>query len=147
MNRHLKIAFFIAPFLALGAYVLTGFYVSPKEIKNQQNKLRLLGDCQPQENACLFKLGQLELKLISNQKQQQHQLAIITNEATNELSVALGDEYQFKQFPMMKSDDLKYWQIKLNKSDNILNYSKLRIALTYKDENYYADSEVIFNGN
>ncbi len=136
----------MAPLLAIGAYVMTDFYLAPKELAIQQ-QLRLMGTCQPQENACLFIAGKLELKLISNVKQQQNQLAIISNKPIESMSVALGNQQQFKPFQLMKSDNNKYWQIKLEKSDKILIYNSLRIAITHNSNSYYAESEVHFSGN
>lgn len=144
MNRHLKIAFFITPVLAMIGYFLADYYMKPKEVAAQQQQLRLLGNCAPRDNACIFKLGDLELKLISNEKKQQHQLAIISSKPIANLSLALGEDDSFKQFPMMKSDNGKYWQIKLNNDDNILKYNALRMALSYKKAPYYAESMVTF---
>ncbi len=137
----------MAPLLALGAYYLTGKLMYPKEAALQQQKLHLLGQCMPTENACIFTLGDLEIKLISNQQKQQQQLAAITNKPVANLSIALGKSTDFKQFPMMKSDNGKYWQIRLDESDNILNYNELRMAFVFQDKSYFAESLVIFNGN
>ena len=147
MNKHLKVAFFIAPLLAIGAYVLTGYLYAPNKANEPQHKLHLLGQCLPTENACIFIADQLEVKLISNQQNQQHQLAIISNEPIARLTVALGLNNQFTQFQIMKSDDDKYWQIKLNDNDNILIYNQLRMAFTYQEQNLYTESEVLFGGN
>lgn len=137
----------MAPLLALGAYYLTGKFITPQEVAQQNQKLRLLGQCLPIENACIFTLGELEIKLISNEKKQQYQLAAITNKPVADLTIALGKDTHFQQFPMMKSESGKYWQITLKENDNILNYNNLRMALTYQKKSYYAESMVIFNGN
>ena len=147
MNKHLKLAFFIAPLLAIGAYILTGYLYSPYKTNEPQYKLHLMGQCLPTENSCIFIADPLEVKLISNQQNQQHQLAIISNEPISRLTVALGLNNQFTQFKIMKSEDDKYWQIKLNNSDNILKYKQLRMAFTYQEQNLYTESEVIFSGN
>ena len=144
MNRHLKIAFFMTPLLAIIAYVLTGYYLSPQEINDQNNKFRLLGTCKPRENACIFILGKIELKLISNEKQQQLQLAVISNEPIESLSLAMAETESFKQFQMMKSSDQKYWQISLDEHENLLNYHHLRMAMKFKNEAFYAESKVYF---
>lgn len=134
----------MAPILALGSYYLTGKLMAPTEIAGQKQQLRLLGNCLPRENTCIYTLGDLELKLISNEQKQQQQLAAISNKPVSKLSIALGQKNDFKQFPMMKSDNGKYWQISLNNSDNILIFNKLRIAFVYQNKSYYAASEVKF---
>ncbi|MCB1583067.1 MAG: hypothetical protein KDI92_08385 [Xanthomonadales bacterium] len=118
--------------------------MAPTEIAGQKQQLRLLGNCLPRENTCIYTLGDLELKLISNEQKQQQQLAAISNKPVSKLSIALGQKNDFKQFPMMKSDNGKYWQISLNNSDNILIFNKLRIAFVYQNKSYYAASEVKF---
>jgi len=144
MNRHLKIAFFVAPLLTIIAYILTGYFTDSKAQRSAQSKMTLLGSCQPAENACVFMLGELELKLISNVKKQQQQLAIISNKPITHLSVALGLNNNFKQFVMMKSDDGKYWQIKPDKNDDILKFKQIRLAFKYMDSPSYAEAEVQF---
>ncbi len=149
MNKHLKIAFFIAPLLAIGGYVMTGYVVTTKPVNkslpvNQASQLRAQGDCLPTENSCQFSTAELQLRLISNEQKNQQQLAVISTEVISNLSLALGQGDTFKQFPMMKSEDNKYWQIKLNPSDKLIDYTQLRLALTHQEKNYFIQSEVNF---
>ncbi len=144
MNRHLKIAFFMAPLLALGAYALTGYFMTPQQNGPASSALSALGKCKPLDNACIFQAGDLEIKLISNEQQQQQQLAVFSNKPVSALTMALGNDSGFEQFPMMKSDDGKYWQIKLKSDDNILKFNTLRMALRYKEQSLYVESEVYF---
>ena len=85
MNRHLKIAFFMAPLLAIGAYFITGFLYKKQQTNIEYGQLQLSGKCLPTENACTFVSPELELKLISNEKQGQQQLAIISTKPINPL--------------------------------------------------------------
>ena len=145
MNKHLKIAFFMAPLLAIGAYIITGHLVTTKAIKTQQNQLLLNNNnCLPTDNKCVFQLADIELKLISNHQQGQQQLAIISTQNISSLSLALGQSNTFNQFPMMKTDNNRYWQIKLNPNDDIKNYQQLRLAFTYNETSYFAESDVTF---
>ncbi len=144
MNRHLKIAFFMAPVLALGAYAITGYFMPRQAASTAGNQLALLGQCEPLENACLFQAGDLEIKLISNEKQQQQQLAAFSNEAISDFSLALGDADGFVQFPMMKTENNKYWQIKLTSQDRITKYKQIRLAFKHEGLPYFAESKVQF---
>lgn len=144
MNRHLKIAFFMAPLLAIGAYVITGYLITTESVQTNPKKLNLIANCLPTENTCVFHTADIELKLISNEQKNQYQLAVISTQSINNLSLALGQNDTFIQFPMMKTDNNRYWQIKLNASDNIKDYQQLRLAFTYKNNNYFAESAVIF---
>jgi len=144
MNRHLKIAFFMAPLLAIGAYIITDRLLTTEAIKSNQTQLQLIDKCLPADNSCVFQVADIELKLISNHKQNQQQLAIISTQNIENLSLALGQDATFIQFPMMKTDDNRYWQIKLNPEDNIKDYQQLRLAFTYNEASYFAESDVTF---
>ncbi len=142
MNRHLKLAFFIAPLLAVGSYVMTGYFISEEHQGENHGSMRLAGSCLPSENACLFVSPEVELKLISNEKQGQQQLAIVSTQDINNLSLGLGHNDTFKQFPMMKTDNNRYWQIKLDKQDNLKNFNQIRMAFTIKSISYFAQSNI-----
>jgi len=144
MNRHLKIAFFMAPLLAIGAYIITGYLVDDKPATANQAQLQLIANCLPTENTCLFFVEDLELKLVSNEQKNQQQLAVISTKAISNLSLALGKNDSFMQFPMMKSDNSRYWQIKLKPNDNIKKHQQLRLAFTYNETSYFAESKVYF---
>ena len=144
MNRHLKIAFFMAPVLALLSYALTGYLMNPEVSRQQQGQLLVHGQCLPTENACLLTLGPFELKLLSAEKQQQQQLALISNEPISHLTVALGSEDRFRQFPLMKRDDGKYWQLHLTAGDQLSDYQQLRLAFKQGDQPMYAETAVRF---
>ena len=140
MNRHLKIAFFIAPLLAIGAYIITGYvYIEPSTNKTP-GQLNLIGSCLPTENACTFASSDLELKMVSSEKQGQQQLAVISTQAIQNLSLGLGKDKQFKQFPVMKTDNNRYWQIKLQAEDNIQQYKQIRIAFTVDENSHFAEA-------
>lgn len=144
MNRHLKIAFFMAPVLALLSYAFTGYLITPEVKEQQQGKLMVNGHCLPTENACLMTLGQFELKLLSAEKQQQQQLALISSDPIEHLTVALGREDRFRQFPLMKGDDGKYWQLHLAPGDELGDYEQLRLAFKQGEQAMYAETDVRF---
>ena len=144
MNKHLKIAFFTAPFLALLAYYLTGFFVTPTTSENTGQQMVLLGKCYPKDNSCRLTRGELDIKLISAEKKQQYQLALTSNKAIEKLTLALGNQNQFKQFPIMKSDNNRYWQIKLQPEDELSQFKQLRLAFFHENKPIFADIEVHF---
>lgn len=149
MNRHLKIAFFIAPLLAIAGYIGAGYFISPKQVEKKYGQLQLAGSCLPTENACVFLSPAVELKLISNEQQGQQQLALISTQPVNNLTLGMAEaaassDQPFRQFQMMKSDNNKYWQIKLDANDVIAKFKYIRIAFTYQDKGYFAESEVRF---
>jgi len=144
MNKHLKIAFFVAPLLALAGYWLAGWWVERNQPATANGQLRLLGSCQPSDNACLFQAPALANKLISASKQEQLQLAAYSNQAITDFSMALGNEQGFQQFAVMKSDDGRYWQLKLNADTDIKQFNQLRMAFKHQQSPLFAEAAVRF---
>ena len=145
MNKHLKLAFFIAPILALVSYALTGYFSPSKEIKAGNYQLQLISQCKPIDSSCLLKHADFELKLISKQKQDKLQLAVVANQELDALSLALSeDNTSFKQFKIMKSDNKKYWQVFLEKDQYIDNYKYLRLASQSQKSKFFIETEIQF---
>lgn len=144
MNRHLKIAFFMAPLLALAGYGLAGWWLDKQLPASASGQLRLLGSCLPSDNACIFQAQSLEIKLISAIKQEQLQLAAYSNEAITDFSLALGNDQGFQQFPIMKSEDGRYWQLKLQPTADIRQYDQLRMAFKHLQQPVFAETAVRF---
>ncbi len=143
MNRHLKVAILMAPLLAIGAYVITGYFVSSKQVKDSNGRLYIAGQCLPTENSCTFTSPNVDLRVVSNEQKGQQQLALLSTESINNLTVALGVNDQFKQFEIMKSDNNRYWQIKLQANDQIKDFTQIRIAFIMNENSYFAESEVL----
>ena len=134
----------MAPLLAIGAYIITGYFITTESAKSKQTQLQLINQCIPAENTCVFHNNEIELKLISNEQKNQQQLALISTQAITNLSLALGKGDTFTQFPMMKTDNNRYWQVKLSHNDKITEYQKLRLAFLHNEISYFAESDVIF---
>jgi hypothetical protein len=145
MNRHLKIAFFIAPVLALVAYALTGYLTPKQKVSAGDYQLQQSGECRPVNSSCLLSYADFELKLISKQKQDKLQLAIVSNQELDALSFAMSeDNISFKQFKIMKADNKKYWQVFLEKDQLLNNYKYIRLASQSEKSNFYIETGIRF---
>jgi len=144
MNKHLKIAFFMAPVLALIAYGVTGYYQPKAKEMIGDYELRATSLCNPTQNTCLLISGKFELKLVSSIKKGKTQLAVISNEPVSVLSLAMGINDEYTQFKMMKSDDLKYWQVFLNEDQILNDFKKVRLAAHAKKANYFIETNIYF---
>ncbi|MBL4661046.1 MAG: hypothetical protein JKY19_11880 [Alcanivoracaceae bacterium] len=143
MNKHVKIALIMAPFLALISYGITGYFQTTTENKEGDYQLRLSGDCRPNDNSCVMQAGEFELMLISSIKKGKRQLGIVANQPVSYLSMALaGDDNEFVQFRMMKSDDEKYWQVSLNDDQKLDGFLKIRLAAHSKESNYFIENNI-----
>ena len=138
MNKHIKTALFIAPILALGAYFAADVWVS-KQTGDSQN-LRQVGQCVPKENACLFRHADFEIKMISQKKNNQLQLALVSNRPIEKISLALSkSNVAFNPFPLGMGDNRQYWQILLKEGEDISQYKHFRLALEKDDKSLFSE--------
>ncbi|HOP22973.1 MAG TPA: hypothetical protein PK055_02940 [Gammaproteobacteria bacterium] len=145
MNRHLKIAFFITPLLALLGYFLTGVIHSDKKNKPGTYQLVRIGECKPLSSSCVFRYGEFELKLISKELKETVQLAIVSNTDISALSIALSiDNQSFEQFKVFTTGGKKYWQLKIDTYKNLRNYNQVRLATQAGESSYFIETEIIF---
>jgi hypothetical protein len=145
MNKHLKLAIFMAPLLALIAYGLTGYWTPKKDIKAGSYQLQQGSDCSPLNNSCLLNYADFELKLISKQKQDKLQLAIVSNQTLDALSLAMStDNVNFKQFKIMKSENHKYWQVYLEDNQELNSFQFIRLACQSQKSSYFIETGIRF---
>lgn len=65
LNRHLRIAILIAPFLGIGGYGLADYFLAPKQERETQFfELVAEGQCNLTINQCKFKHEKLEVSLV-----------------------------------------------------------------------------------
>ena len=64
MNRHLKISFFLAPFLILGGYVLSDLYVEDQASQLKLFQLKPKGACDVIHKTCQLHSGKFELNVM-----------------------------------------------------------------------------------
>lgn len=110
MNRkHIYIAMAIAPFLAAGSYVATGFYVDKDTAPKELVQLETEGDCQLIAGNCQFHKHQLRLNLSSDPY-----LTVVDLTSSHHLQgatfsfVLQGIETQ--RHVMQRAPDLMHWQ-------------------------------------
>jgi hypothetical protein len=63
MNRHTKLALIIAPFLAIGGYGATDYYMRNKSHDEQLLKLNLEGECNLTSRPCTLTADQISIEL------------------------------------------------------------------------------------
>lgn len=66
MNRHTKIAFFVAPFLFIGGYIASDYYVENKADQNKVFQLLPQGQCDILHQSCILRSGELEVNIVDN---------------------------------------------------------------------------------
>ena len=63
MNRHSKIAFFVAPFLLLGGYIASDFYIEQKAQKAKVFEMSPFGHCDVLNQKCILKSGEFQVNV------------------------------------------------------------------------------------
>ena len=143
MNRHTKIAIVIAPFLAIGGYILADFYHA-YESKPTDKVLIATGDCKPLQNQCEIQGIGLKFTVQFNAEPAPYtQLPITLVSATDLNDVVISLLTSGVEAPptkMSQLNDAKNWQTELL-LDNILDFDdvSMRIAVSYKGELHLAE--------
>lgn len=71
MNRHTKLALIIAPFLAIGGYGATDYYMRNKNHDEQLLKLNLEDNCNLTSHPCKLSADQISIELQHNGQETQ----------------------------------------------------------------------------
>ena len=141
MNKHLKIAIFVAPFLSLVGYIGFDHYLQSPPEKPQLFILEPRGDCDFLYTACLLKSGELELKIYdsdgltkvsSNFPLQQITLFLVAEKVLVFDLAAKENGYNFQA-----ETPLRLWSAELKKG------LKLRLVAKLNQIQYIAE----FSGN
>ncbi len=145
MNKHLKLAFFIAPVLALVSYTITWYLTPKQQVKAGNYQLQQSGEWSPSSHTCLLNYAGFELRLISKQKKDKTQLAIVSNQELDVFSFTLSeDNISFTQFKIMKADNKKYWQVILEQDQKLNNYEFIRLASQPEESKYFIETAIRF---
>ena len=147
-NKHTTIAIVIAPFLALGGYILADIY-STDEIENADKKLLVTGDCRPVENQCeILGIG-MEMHLKFNTTPaDQRLLPVELNSKTSLDDVAMSLIIAGKEVAPMKmknTGDKKLWITEIMPIGTITKENlKVRLAVSYKASLHLAEFPITY---
>lgn len=105
MNRHTKMSLFIVPFLLIGGFIASDFYVEHKADENKVFQLLPFGHCDVLNQKCVLKSGEFEINILDNN-------GVTTVNSTFPLDKAtlfLVDNNQAKRYPLGMKDSPYYW--------------------------------------
>jgi len=112
MNKHTKTAIVIAPFLAIGGYIATGYYADAKMEKafgkERYLKLAVQGKCQIKAGSCKMKNGEFLLNL--EETPEGIHLAT-THPISNAVISLVTDKNQEKLYKLKQNKDALNWQV------------------------------------
>jgi len=63
MNKHSKLALLVAPFLILGGYIASDFYIESEAEKKRVFQMEPSGNCDVINKSCILKSGEFEVNI------------------------------------------------------------------------------------
>jgi hypothetical protein len=147
-NKHLILAMFVAPVLAIIAYFSVDYMVSEKPQAASQGrsyKLAAKSNCRYQSGACTLENGDIEVFIraqrISNK---QVELTMRSTLPIQQALLSYVTENIASEPVQMNATaaEMENWQLRLNLPDP--EKSTLRLALNIANSIYYAETTAIF---
>ena len=144
MNKHTKLAIIIAPFLAIGSYVATGYYADAKMKKqfSQERYLQLSieGKCQIKSGNCKMKNGDFLLNL----KQTPNGIHLATTHPITHAVISLvTDKNQEKLYKLKQNTDALNWQMDVDLKQ-LQDARTLRLMLMINKVSYLGEVQTTF---
>lgn len=106
MNRHTKMSLFIVPFLLIGGFIASDFYVEHKADEHKVFQLLPFGHCDVLNKTCVLKSGEFEINLLDNN-------GVTTVNSTFPLDKAtlflVDNNNQVDQYPLGMKESPYYW--------------------------------------
>jgi len=126
MNRHTKVAIFIAPFLIVGGYIAADYYDKEKQKSKNLFKLKVQGQCDLSKNPCQLTNNQLTLTLSNNDGITK----VISNHSLEKITFSLVDNnHKETAYQMNYQTDSNHWQANTKVSDLLEHSSKIKLRL------------------
>lgn len=135
MNRHTKIAIFIAPFLVVGGYIAADYYAQEWAEKQNLFKLTLDGRCNLQQSPCIVKNKQLTVKLSNKNNITQ----IESNRPLEKVHLSFVDKDNKETHYLMKAEKSKQlWYSETIASALLKQSSEIKIRIIgFVNKGYY----------
>lgn len=147
-NKHLILAMFVAPVLAVIAYFSVDYVVSEKPQAASQGrsyKLAAKSNCRYQSGACTLENGDVEV-FIRAQRISDKQVELIMHSTLpiQQAIISYVTENIASEPLQMNTTaaEIKSWQVRLNLPDP--EKSTLRLALNIANSSYYAEMTAVF---
>ena len=147
-NKHLILAMFVAPVLAIIAYFSVDYIVSEKPqaaLQGDTYKLAAKSNCRYQSGACTLENGDIKVQIRAQRiSDELVELNMYSELPVQQAVIAYVTENSASEPAQMAATtaDLKNWQLTLYLHDS--DKSTLRLALNISDSMYYAETTAVF---
>jgi len=138
MNKHTKIAIFVAPFLLLGGYIAADYYLENDAKENKVFKLENDGHCDVFNQKCILTTGEMK---VSIEQRGQKTIVNTTYPVEEAILFVVNSEKDVTPHNMKMLETPYYWQSDTVLADKLANKgdsAKLRIIVKYQGDQYIA---------
>ena len=149
VNRHLKVAFVVAPFLLIGGYIIADYFQTSKERDYLEARgpqfdayeLKLVNGCEPAEGECRLVSGNLNLKLsVSGGRYR-----VVSSHVLDNVTMGLAQEdRESRAQALTPHEGQRQWSTPVRRLTNLKMDKPLYIRMVAKsnDIQYYAQIPV-----
>jgi len=139
MNRHKKMALFVAPFLLLGGYIASDYYLEYQANKNRIFHLSPEGHCDVINESCVLTSGEFKINVFDK-------AGITTVNSTFPIDEAVffivDSQKEYQTYTLSMADSPYYWKNKTDLRQRIGNKGdkqKLRVIVSIKGGKYISE--------
>ena len=147
-NKHMILAMFVAPVLAIIAYFSVDYLVSEKPktaMQGSSYKLAAKSNCRYQSGACTLKNGDIEVRIGARRvTDKEVELTVFSEMRIQKVIISYVTDGIVSQPEQMNAATIeeKNWRLRLHLDDP--EKTKLRLALNISDSTYYAETTAVF---
>lgn len=138
MNRHTKLGLLIAPFLLIGSYIATDFYLENKADQQKVFMMTLKEHCDIFKGQCILNSGDFEINVYDKD-------GVTTLNSTFPLDSAtlfiVDNQDQAQAYPLAKTQTAYYWSsaTPLSESRFVKKKQKLRFIANIRGGQYISE--------
>lgn len=133
MNKHKKLAIFIAPFLLIAGYIIADYVVEQQANENQVFALTLQGQCQLSQ-ACLLTSNELQINIY----QEGSRTIVNANYALTD-AVLFEVNEQVTAYQLTPENNAFYWQTDVAFNTNKKERLTMRLIAKIKGASYISE--------
>lgn len=151
MNKHKTVALFMAPFLALGGWILADIYgTGSSDDITKDKRLVVTQECKPLENQCeILGIGlKLNLQFKAAPSYQRLLPITLTSEKNSLDDVSMSlliDGEEMPPVKMKQVGDKQHWEAQLMPFATVNKHNlKIRLVVSYKAALHFAEIPVLY---
>ncbi|GAA0295093.1 hypothetical protein GCM10009128_12140 [Psychrosphaera haliotis] len=139
MNKHTKMALYVAPILILGGYILSDMWVENQAAKDKVIVLQQQGPCDVIEQMCILESGDLQLNVYDKNGETYVNSTFALDSAT---LFTVDDNNVVTEYPLLQDNNAFYWKHKTTLNQQLTkagDTQKLRVIAEIKGGKYISE--------